>query len=210
MEKNNTIDEILVKVQEIQGFFKVGDELIPFLTELFLFLKETIPLMAKVDQSILESANKLPTASEKIQSASQTAESATHKILDKLDTMSEELISLEQRVGKEDRELIRKIQSDVQESIYVLQFQDITSQQLEHAIRILNVIKENFDLLFTANNKMKLKTTIAGQVLGEEKKTELQETLEEESQEFQDQTKDIIREGTFSQDDIDKLFPGKK
>lgn len=210
MEKNNTIDEILVKVQEIQGFFKVGDELIPFLTELFLFLKETIPLMAKVDQSILESANKLPTASEKIQSASQTAESATHKILDKLDTMSEELISLEQRVGKEDRELIRKIQSDVQESIYVLQFQDITSQQLEHAIRILNVIKEKFDRLFTAINKMKLKTTIAGQVLGEEKKTELQETLEEESQEFQDQTKDIIREGTFSQDDIDKLFPGKK
>ncbi len=209
MEKIEKIDKILEKVQEIQGFFKVGDELIPFLTELFLFLKETIPLMAKVDQSIQEGSRKLPTAAEKIQTASQTAESATHQILDKLDIITQNLTQLEKRADEEDRPLIQKIQEDVQESIYVLQFQDITSQQLEHANRILNAIQEKFDRLFTSISKMKLETTIAGQILGEKQIAEVQEALKKESQEFESKTEDIIRKGSISQEDIDKLFPAK-
>lgn len=37
MNQNNNIDGILSKIDDMRGFFKIGDEIIPFLGDLFVF-----------------------------------------------------------------------------------------------------------------------------------------------------------------------------
>ena len=88
MNNISTIDDVLNRIEDIRDSLKFGDEILPLLSDLFMFLKDTIPLMLEANISLKESANKIPTASENIESISKTTELATNEVMDKLESLS--------------------------------------------------------------------------------------------------------------------------
>ena len=77
MSINSSMDEMLKKIDDMRGFFKIGDEVIPFLADLFNFLKDVMPLMSEVNTSIKDGTGKLPTASDRMSEVTHTTEMAT-------------------------------------------------------------------------------------------------------------------------------------
>lgn len=206
MSNNDQLDQILSRINDMRGFFKFGDEVIPFLGDLFTFLKGIMPLMLEVNHSLQDSAVKLPTATDRINDANKATEVATTDILDSLDRISHSLQELSGLPHEQQETHINTIDGEIAGIINALQFQDITSQKLDHANRILNAIYEKFNQLFESLEEARITTAIGHEVL-EALEGEVNEEKRAQSQaEFEDKTKDDIHHQQISQDDIDSLF----
>jgi len=201
--QDSEVDVMLKKVDEIRSFFKFGDEVIPFLGDLFKFLQEIMPLMAQVSQSLQDSTHTLPTAADRIADVTKSTEMATHEILDKLDSISGKLHEIHDDNPDQGKK-VDGIQENVNDIIFALQFQDITSQKLEHANRILEAILEKFTRLFSSLERLGLASSFGEFLL--QHNVDSEEDLKQHSEEFQSKTEDVIHSTTFSQDDIDSLF----
>jgi len=81
------IQGILKKVEELRAFFTFSVRLIPFLEDLLLFVQEMAPMLNEMNQSILESSSKMPTAVQQLDKVSNATEIATHQMLDKIDDL---------------------------------------------------------------------------------------------------------------------------
>ncbi len=202
MTNYKNMDEIIDRIQEMRGFFQIGGELIPFLTDLFVFLKDILPLMSEMKISMVDSTHKLPTAQDRIEDVSQATEMATTEILDKLDAISEKVNS----ISTSNDGMKEEIQSAILDINYALQFQDITSQKLEHANRILRAIYEKFQRLYTTLESLKQQSDVSSRILSSIGIENIEEKLSEDRKSFQNETKDIVRHESISQDDIDDLF----
>ena len=107
----------------------------------------------------------------------------------------------------EDKSTVENIKNDVMDITFALQFQDITSQKLEHANRILDAINTKFSQLSANSEMIKVKTKVGEKIMHELKLGPNSEKAKSESKAFQRDTEDVIREDqSFSQDDIDALF----
>ena len=206
MSNSKNLDEIFDKIEEMRGFFKFGDEIIPFLGDMFKFLMDIMPLMTEVNTSLEDSTHKIPTASERIASANQTTEMATHEILDNLDSISNKITNLSEGVTDDKKAVFDQIQDEVTDIIFALQFQDITSQKLDHANRILVAIHEKFVQLFSAIDQVKTNTKVGLRIMDVLNNEIDHERIKRESNELEEKTIDTIRQEEISQDDIDKLF----
>lgn len=206
MKSKENVDDIIGKVEEIRAFLKIGDEVIPFLGELFVFIKDIMPLMYDADISLHDGTNKLPDATDRISDVSQTTEMATNEILDKLDSISDKLTTISPLIQGDQKNLIDDIQGEIMDIIYALQFQDITSQKLDHASRILKAIYEKFSELLKSINQLKVSTSVGNKVFQAITGAIDNERREKHKKEFDEKVSDTIREKEFSQDDIDKLF----
>lgn len=204
--EENKIDDIQKKVEEIREFFKIGDEIIPFLGELFVFIKDVIPLMTSANISLHVSTNKIPDATDRIADVSHTTEMATNEILDKLDSISDKLTSISQVANEDHKKLVDEMQSEIIDITYALQFQDITSQKLEHANRILNAIYQKFGELLKSAEHIKLNTSIGNKIIQSITEASNHEEFLKQKGKFDGKVSDIVRESEISQDDIDKLF----
>jgi len=206
MNKSNQLDEVLTRINDMRGFFKFGDEVIPFLGDLFSFLKKIMPLMADMNSSLQESAHKLPTASDRIDDVSKATEYATVEILDTLDRISESLEVLADLDKEAQTKSIDTIHEEVANIVNALQFQDITSQKLSHANKILSAIYEKFTFLFSSLEEAKISSLIGRQVLEAIEENVDEGVRKKEKEEFDEKTKDEIHHEEISQDDIDSLF----
>ncbi|MCF7801461.1 MAG: hypothetical protein K9N34_05520 [Candidatus Marinimicrobia bacterium] len=206
LEEFSEFGNILNKVSQIQEFFKMGDESTPFLAELFTFLKDLVPLMTEVNQSLHLSTSKLPTASDSISSATDTTEVATFQVMDKLEQITGKLSQLVENSENTDTEMIQSIQEDIQDTMTTLQFQDIAAQQLDHANRILEAIFQRFSDLFESLNQVRLTSKLGQSVLDALKEGAEDGGADNSMRQFDEQTQDLIRNGDVSQDDIDQLF----
>jgi len=208
MPKQDQIDEIMQKIEDIRLFFKMSEEFTPFLSDLFQFLKDMLPLMYDANVSIVESANNLPTASSRINDVNQATEMATQEILDKLEFISTKLDGLTASLPQEKQGEIETIQTDVTDIIFALQFQDITAQKLEHANRILKAIYEKFMTLFETAERMRTTSKVGEKVMDDiqEKSSTYERKLDREK--LKQQFTDMVRSEGISQDDIDQYFKG--
>lgn len=210
----NSIDDVLLKIEEMHKSLRLSDEIFPLISDLFLFIKEIIPLMLDVNTFMKDSSNKLPTASENLNKVSKTTELATHEILNRLDTISGQLSALKERAEKEGASeeslhLIDDISNESTEIMLAFQFQDITTQQLEHVNRILEAIYEKFVTIFQSSLKIKNRSILGGDVM-----TAIENELETDrlkhSEIFNKKTEDKIHHQGISQDDIDKYFKNQQ
>ncbi len=206
----NSIDDVLDKIEEMHRSLRMSDEIFPLISDLFLFIKEIIPLMLEVNTFMKDSSSKIPTASENLNNVSKATEMATNEILNRLDTISEQLSTLKERVknegaSEESLQLIDDISSESTEIIFAFQFQDITTQQLEHVNRILEAIYEKFVTLFQSSLKLKNKSILGGDVVAAIE-NELGADSKKQSEEFHKKTEDKMHHQGISQDDIDKFF----
>jgi len=211
MAKVTTIDDVLVRVEELRSSLKFSDEILPMISDMFLFIKDIIPLMLEANAFMKDSANEIPSASENLNSVSKTTEIATHEVLDKIDQIVLKLEEAQQEIRdkKNDADLadrIDEIKTSASNLVYDFQFQDITTQQLEHVNRILQAIYEKFITLFQSFLKVRRHSDLGGEVLFAIE-NELKHVKERESREyFQRRTMDQIHQNSISQDAIDSFF----
>jgi chemotaxis regulatin CheY-phosphate phosphatase CheZ len=209
MEIKN-IDDVLDKIEAMHTSIKLSDEIFPVISDLFLFVKAIIPLMLEVNSFMNDSSKKIPTASDNINSVSKATEMAANDVMNRLDLISEKLDTLRERntaegASKESIELIDEISGEANEIIFAFQFQDITTQQLEHVNRILSPIYEKFITLFQTSLKLKDKSILGKDVVAA-LENEMGEKRKEDSEEFHKKTEDKMHHGGISQDAIDKFF----
>ncbi len=200
------LDDLLTRVDEMREFFRFGGEVIPFLANLFTFLQGVMPLMLEVSNSIKDSTHKLPTATDRIVDVSNSTELATNEIMDKLDNITEKLNKIAASDSAEHKSAINGINDDINGIIYALQFQDITSQKLEHANRILTAIHDKFSALFDSLEAVKSNSDFGSKIISVMDPKEEMEKRQQGSAEFDKKTVDRIRASSISQDDIDSLF----
>ena len=211
MTQIRNLDDILNKVEELRDSLRVSEEMFPIISEVFIFIREVVPLLLDANLSIKETTGHLPTATDNINSVSQTTELATNEVLDTIELVTEELDDLRDRISnnsdtKNQLELLDRVQNRVSEIVFAFQFQDITTQKLEQVIRILNAINEKFSNLWHSFNKLRDSSTLSAEVF-RAIESELKNTLENENREFFAQrTKDVVRHTDITQDMIDNLF----
>jgi len=108
--------------------------------------------------------------------------------------------------SEEHKSTINGINEDITGIIYALQFQDITSQKLEHANRILTAIHDKFSALFDSLEEVKSNSDFGSRIIAVMDPKEEVEKRQQVSAEFDKKTVDRIRTSSISQDDIDSLF----
>jgi chemotaxis regulatin CheY-phosphate phosphatase CheZ len=79
------VNDILGKLNELRAVFVLGQRAVPFIEEIFFFLKEVSPLLEEINASMMDSALKMPHATSQLQSISEATRTATHEILDLID-----------------------------------------------------------------------------------------------------------------------------
>jgi chemotaxis regulatin CheY-phosphate phosphatase CheZ len=92
---NRDITDILNKIDEMRAVFVLGQRAVPFLEEVFFFLKEISPLMDEINASIRESTATMPRATSQLQSVSAATELATTEIMDLVDAVLAQLSPME-------------------------------------------------------------------------------------------------------------------
>ncbi len=90
------ISQVLQKADELRSLFVLGQRVIPFLEEIFVFVSEIQPLLDEMNVSINENLKKMPNASKQLSKVTEATELATTEIMDIVDGLvyKSEIISL--------------------------------------------------------------------------------------------------------------------
>ncbi len=83
--KEKDLNLLLQKADELRALFILGQRVIPFLEEIFVFVKEIQPLLDEINKSVSDNLNKMPNASEQLSKVTQANEMATVEIMDVVD-----------------------------------------------------------------------------------------------------------------------------
>lgn len=191
---------VLQSLRDIESLFEFGGEITPFLEELFNFLSDLMPILAKAKKSLENTTAAMPDASENIASAEKMAESAAHTIMDTADQIYTGLNDLIAKEPEgETKEALAVLTEKISEISMALQFQDITSQHLKQAGQIVEAIQSRMVKLFEALQDIGEHNALVKSLV--EKYTEQGEEDEAIN------TSDTIRkDDSITQADIDALF----
>lgn len=83
--KEMDISVLLKKAEELRALFILGQRVIPFLEEIFLFVNDIKPLLDEINFSIQENLKKMPNASKQLSKVTEATEMATTEIMDIVD-----------------------------------------------------------------------------------------------------------------------------
>ena len=102
------ISELLKKADELRSLFVLGQRVIPFLEEIFVFVSEIEPLLDEINKSIDENLKKMPNASQQLSKVTEATELATTEIMDIVDGLvyKSDIISANVKQMKEINETI--------------------------------------------------------------------------------------------------------
>ncbi|MFO7445562.1 MAG: protein phosphatase CheZ [Ignavibacteriaceae bacterium] len=88
MNAPTNMAELFNKLNDLKSVFRYGERLIPIVQSLIDFMRDTVPLLEKINSSIAESTNKIPKATNQINNVTSATELATTEILDLVDAIS--------------------------------------------------------------------------------------------------------------------------
>ncbi len=83
--KDMDITLLLRKAEELRALFVLGQRVIPFLEEIFLFVNDIKPLLDEINSSIQDNLKKMPNASKQLSKVTEATEMATTEIMDIVD-----------------------------------------------------------------------------------------------------------------------------
>lgn len=149
------INVLLSKAEELKALFVLGQRVVPFLEEIFIFIREISPILDGVNTAIEENMRKMPRASEQLSKVTEATELATTEIMDildgfkyKCDVISGNLQDLNKTDSDENKQLVGNsetlldsLRSDAGQIMLALQVQDITSQQLAAVKHLLMTVQ---------------------------------------------------------------------
>lgn len=113
------VNDILGKLNELRAVFVLGQRALPFIEEIFEFLREVAPLMEEINSSMMDSALLMPHATSQLQSISEATKTATTEILDLIDDV---MLHSDQYEGDLDQALgdVKKIEQLSVDSLRIL------------------------------------------------------------------------------------------
>jgi predicted nucleic acid-binding Zn-ribbon protein len=83
--RSSQIEKITQKVDEIKALFIFGSRVMPFLEDVFNFIKDIAPLIDQINSQLLESSKRMPRASTQLNKVTEATEMATQEIMDMVD-----------------------------------------------------------------------------------------------------------------------------
>jgi len=162
MEKAE-ITRLINSFRAIKGYFDTTKKYMPQIAKLVFFIEEIIPLLQTIHSSLHQSTELIPSATEKLDKVTSATELATTEVMDivdnvisRLNAMSGTIGVIEENLGKPDaaemlKEKITFLQGEIngsQDDLFsimnALQFQDITTQQINS---IASMIESVYDKL---------------------------------------------------------------
>ncbi|RKX22915.1 MAG: hypothetical protein DRP35_00800 [Candidatus Zixiibacteriota bacterium] len=123
-------------------------------------LKDIVDKFNKLQHPIVESHEKVPQATQQLDKISDQTEAATQKMLDTIEAITEREqdvleglkgivdSDINDTIKSEVNKLTEKVEANVNDAYSImdaLQFQDITSQQMDHAASLLEDIEEKLN-----------------------------------------------------------------
>lgn len=108
MKKVTNMTELFEKLNDLKAVFSYGQKIIPVLQSLIDFMRDTVPLLETVNNSIAESTRQIPKASHHITDVTSATELATTEILDIVDIISGEIDQLEANLNSEKEKIIKR------------------------------------------------------------------------------------------------------
>ena len=203
-KKDKTADKgtgtVLKSLMNLESLFEFGGEISPFLEELFAFLSDLMPILAKAQFSLRDSTKHMPDASDNIASAETLSEDATNTIMDNLEGITADLEALNSsNLDAATQAKLDTLGDKITEIQMALQFQDITAQHLRQASQIVEAIQVRMSKLFEALQTIGEKNEMVKAIVDNYS----QEVGDEDAL---DQADKIRRDDSVSQADIDALF----
>jgi hypothetical protein len=193
--------KVLTTLRELGSLFEFGGEITPFLEVLLAFLEDLVPIMTEVNTSWDNLASSMPTASGNIASAEEVAEDATNTIMDNADQINAQLGDLLADDGNGDtKKVLEEVMHRAEQIQMSLQFQDISSQHLQQASRIVEAINNRLENLFNALQNLAEHNELV--------KTVFEKQPAEKTEEI-DLVDTIHQKDAISQADIDAMFGGQ-
>ncbi|MFP4528655.1 MAG: hypothetical protein ACLFQX_08910 [Candidatus Kapaibacterium sp.] len=83
--KDKDLSVLLKKTDELRALFVLGQRVLPFLEEIFMFVSEIKPLLDDINHSIEENLKKMPNVSKQLSKVTEATELATNEIMDIVD-----------------------------------------------------------------------------------------------------------------------------
>ena len=118
MTKN--MSEIFTKLNDLKNIFQFAEKIVPIIQSLIEFMHEMTPLLENINSSIEDSTNQMRQGTDRIADVTNATELATTEILDKVDEISNKLMTIENcsktiadRISKK-REIILKLKEMLQ------------------------------------------------------------------------------------------------
>ena len=93
-ESVKNLNEMLVKLKEVDSVFKFGEKMIPVVEGFVSFIGDFLPFVEQISGSIEETRLKIPEASNQLNKVTNATELAMTEVLDKIDEISDQLISI--------------------------------------------------------------------------------------------------------------------
>lgn len=115
MKQVNNMSELFDRLNDLKAVFKYGQKLIPIIQSIIDFMRDTVPLLEDINHSIADSTSKIPKAKDQITNVSSATELATTEILDLVDSISADVVYLENTFTelKEEEETKEKLWGEI-------------------------------------------------------------------------------------------------
>jgi len=158
MEKSE-IPRLINSFNAIKAYFDTTKRYMPQIAKLVFFIEELVPLLNVIYDGLHQSADIIPTATEKLDKVTSATELAATEIMDIVDNVISRLNSMSNSVDEvnkileksSDAKTIKQktaaIQSEIDNSredlfliMNALQFQDITTQQIKTIVSTIDTV----------------------------------------------------------------------
>ncbi|MGI6369899.1 MAG: hypothetical protein GX372_08550 [Ignavibacteria bacterium] len=88
------------RIGEVKALFVLAQRILPFMEDLFKFVSEVTPILEDVNKEIQDNLSKMPNASKQLAKVTEANEMATTEIMDTVDRLTNELISIVSELDK--------------------------------------------------------------------------------------------------------------
>lgn len=225
--KDVDISLLLSKAEELRALFILGQRVIPFLEEIFIFVNDIRPLLDEINLSIEENLKKMPTASKQLSKVTEATEMATTEIMDIVDGLVykanllqsnniklQELYAVKssdqnaefQQVFDNSNNIIQSISDDSTNIMMSLQVQDITSQQIAAVNHLLETIQAKLSKILVKFQSSELSDMIQGKPSSKERAnvSQMHRPIA-----FDPEAVDSYTNKDTRQNDVDEIFGNK-
>lgn len=99
MRNQLNMEQVFQKLGDLKSFFVFGQKVVPVIQKIIDFMRDVVPLLENVNNSIHDSTSKIPKAATQINNVTNANEIATSEILDIVDSMSMDLVKIKNELA---------------------------------------------------------------------------------------------------------------
>jgi hypothetical protein len=150
--KSADFSGVLQKIEELRAMMVFMHRTLPFLEDVFTFVKEIVPQLNLLKSSVESTSEKLPKASVQLNKVTTATELASTEILNIVEGISSRTDKIRAGLGgtvprEELNAELDSIQNDCTNIMIALQVQDITAQQIASVNELMQSVDEGLSRL---------------------------------------------------------------